>query len=323
VNYFITGGAGFIGSHMTERMLADGHKVTVYDNFSTGSKAFLQGAIGHPNFTLIEGDTLRLEKLAEAMYGAEVVIHFAANADVRFGLRHPHRDLEQNVIATYHVLEAMRENNVKKIVFSSTGSIYGEAQVFPTPEDAPFPVQTSLYGASKLASEGLIQAYCEGYGFQAWIFRFVSILGERYTHGHVYDFYKKLHSDPNELLVLGDGHQKKSYLHISDCIDAICLALAQAKDRVNIFNLGTPEILRGQRLGPLDLRALGVEPAADLCRGTQWVDRGQPVHLPGHQEDLCAGVAAQAEHSRGGAEDGRLPARQRMGDQMIRAVAGA
>jgi UDP-glucose 4-epimerase len=156
----------------------------------------------------------------------------------RFGTEHPRKDLEQNTIVTYNVLEAMRSNNVNRIAFSSTGSVYGEAKIIPTPEDAPFPIQTSLYGASKLAGEGLLAAYCEGFGFQSWIFRFVSILGERYTHGHVFDFYQKLKSNPSQLQVLGNGKQRKSYLYIQDCIDAMLLATELANDNVNIFNLG-------------------------------------------------------------------------------------
>jgi UDP-glucose 4-epimerase len=166
------------------------------------------------------------------------VFHLAANADVRSGTAHPHKDLEQNTFGTHSVLEAMRQAGVRKIVFSSTGSVYGEAAVIPTPENAPFPVQTSLYGASKLAGEGLIAAYCAGFGLQAWIFRFVSILGERYTHGHVFDFYRQLLADPTRLHVLGNGRQRKSYLYVQDCIDAMLLALARADDAVNIFNLG-------------------------------------------------------------------------------------
>jgi UDP-glucose 4-epimerase len=187
---------------------------------------------------LIESDLLDLEKLKSCFFGAECVFHLAANADVRFGTEDPRRDLEQNTIATHNVLEAMRENNVRRIVFSSTGSVYGEATIIPTPENAPFPLQTSLYGASKLAGEGLIAAYCEGFGFQSWIFRFVSILGERYTHGHVFDFYKQLRNDATKLRVLGNGKQRKSYLYVHDCIDAIFFALDKAVDRVNIFNLG-------------------------------------------------------------------------------------
>jgi len=243
MRYFITGGAGYIGSNLTDRLLADGHKVVVYDNLSTGFERFLLGAKSLPGFEFVPGDLLDTDKLAKAMNGCDFVFHLAANADVRFGTEHPGRDLEQNTIATFNVLEAMRKNAVKKIAFSSTGSIYGEPDVFPTPETAPFPVQTSLYGASKLACEGLISAYCEGFGFQAWIFRFVSILGERYTHGHVFDFYKKLLSNPDELFILGDGHQKKSYLYVQDCIDAMLLAIDKAGERVNILNLGSDEYI--------------------------------------------------------------------------------
>jgi UDP-glucose 4-epimerase len=175
------------------------------------------------------------------MQGADFVFHLAANADVRLGTQHPRKDLEQNTLATYNVLEAMRANGVRRLAFSSTGSIYGEPQVFPTPETAPFPVQTSLYGASKLAGEGLIQAYCAGFGFQAYLFRFVSILGERYTHGHVFDFYKRLRQNPAELQVLGNGLQRKSYLYVQDCLDAMLLVIERAADPVNIFNLGTDE----------------------------------------------------------------------------------
>ncbi len=237
----VTGGAGFIGSQLVDRLLRDGHTVLAYDNFSTGQLRFLEFAQTQKNFSLARGDTLDLETLTRALRGADMVFHLAANADVRFGAERPRKDLEQNTIATFNVLEAMRANDVKRIAFSSTGSIYGEAQVVPTPEDAPFPVQTSLYGASKLAGEGLIQAYCESFGFHAHIFRFVSILGERYTHGHVFDFYKQLRENPRELHVLGNGHQRKSYLYIQDCLDAMLLALERSDDKVNIFNLGVDE----------------------------------------------------------------------------------
>lgn len=241
MRYFITGAAGFIGSTLVDRLLAEGHSVVGYDNFSTGFEEFLQEARKSGHFTLIRGDVLDAESLRLAMQGCELIFHFSANADVRFGLDHPRKDLEQNILATFNVLEAMRANGINKIVFPSTGSVYGEPDIFPTPEDAAFPVQTSLYGASKLAAEGLISAYCEGFGFQAWIFRFVSILGERYTHGHVIDFYRKLLADPQRLEVLGNGLQKKSYLNVQDCIDAMLVALNRASGKVNIFNLGTDE----------------------------------------------------------------------------------
>ncbi|KAA0098126.1 NAD-dependent epimerase/dehydratase family protein [Mycolicibacterium sp. P1-18] len=238
---FVTGGAGFIGSNLVDRLLARGDEVVAYDNLSTGVEVFLADAHTSPLFEFVHGDLLDEPTLEAAMNGADTVFHLAANADVRFGTQHPRRDLEQNTIATYNVLEAMRRNGIAKIVFSSTGSVYGEAPIVPTPETCPFPLQTSLYGASKLAGEGLISAYCEGFGMQAWIFRFVSILGERYTHGHVFDFYRKLLDDPAELAVLGDGRQRKSYLYVQDCISAVFLALEKAQERVNVYNLGTDE----------------------------------------------------------------------------------
>jgi len=238
MKFIVTGCAGFIGSNLVDRLLGHGHQVVGIDNFSSGQRRFLELALTNKNFKLVEADLLDPEHLNPAFAGGDVVFHFGANADVRFGTDHPRRDLEQNTIATYNVLEAMRAHGVKKILFSSTGSVYGESKVIPTPEDGPFPIQTSLYGASKLAGEGLIAAYCEGFGFQSWIFRFVSILGERYTHGHVFDFYRKLKDDPTVLPVLGNGQQKKSYLYIQDCLDAMLLALEKANDKVNVLNLG-------------------------------------------------------------------------------------
>jgi UDP-glucose 4-epimerase len=242
-NIFVTGAAGFVGSNLVDRLLQKSLTVTGYDNFSTGFEKNLEQAGKDPNFTMIRGDTLDLPNLTEAMSGCNFVFHLAANADVRFGTQHPGKDLEQNTIATFNVLEAMRASEITNIAFPSTGSVYGEPAIFPTPEDAPFPVQTSLYGASKLAGEGLIEAYCEGYGFRAWIFRFVSIMGERYSHGHVLDFYKKLLADPDKLEVLGNGKQRKSYLYVQDCIDAMFVAIEKAQDKVNIFNLGTDEYI--------------------------------------------------------------------------------
>jgi UDP-glucose 4-epimerase len=238
---FVTGGAGFIGSHLVDALLDDGSAVTAYDNLSTGRPAFLERAIGRPGFQLVEGDLLDLSRLTGALAGHDLVVHLAANADVRFGLEHPQRDLEQNTIGTFHVLEAMRAAGVRRIAFASTGSIYGEPEVFPTPEHCAFPVQTSLYGASKLAGEGLITAYATGFGFQAYVFRFVSILGERYTHGHVFDFYKKLLADPEEIEILGDGKQRKSYLYVADCVAAMRLAIARCPGPVTVLNLGTEE----------------------------------------------------------------------------------
>jgi len=238
VKIFISGGAGFIGSNLSDRLLKEGHEVTAFDNFSTGSVRFLEQARDFEKFSLVEGDLLDEDSLSRAVKDHEMVFHLAANADVRFGINHPKRDLEQNTIATFNILECMRQNGIKKIAFASTGSVYGESEVIPTPENAPFPIQTSLYASSKLAGEALISSYCEAFDFKSWIFRFVSILGERYTHGHVFDFYKKLEKDPDKLKVLGNGKQRKSYLYIQDCLDAINCALEKANDKINIFNLG-------------------------------------------------------------------------------------
>lgn len=237
-HFIITGCAGFIGSSLVDRLLALGHRVTGVDNLSTGQRRFLEGALKNVAFKLVEGDLLDLPVLTKAFAEGDTVFHFAANADVRFGTEHPRRDLEQNTIATYNVLEAMRSNGIRCIAFASTGSVYGEPKIFPTPEDVPFPIQTSLYGASKLAAEGLIEAYAEGFDFQGYIFRFVSILGERYTHGHVFDFYKQLRAHEDTLYVLGDGKQRKSYLYVQDCIDAMLMAIEKIPHKVNIFNLG-------------------------------------------------------------------------------------
>ena len=266
----ITGCAGFIGSNLVDRLVDEGRFVIGVDNFSTGQRRFLDGALGDSNFRLVEMDLLELDALKAAFAGADEVYHLAANADVRFGTEHPRKDLEQNTIATYNVLEAMRANNIKKLAFSSTGSVYGEARVFPTPEDAPFPVQTSLYGASKAASEGLISAYCEGFGFEACIFRFVSILGERYTHGHVFDFYKQLKVNSKTLKVLGNGRQRKSYLYVQDCINAILLAMARAPEKINIYNLGVDGYCEVNDSIGWICEALGVSPSIAYSGG----DRG-------------------------------------------------
>jgi UDP-glucose 4-epimerase len=237
----VTGAAGFIGSNLVDRLIADGHEVVGFDNFSTGQIEFLSAALRSTRFRLEHGDLLDSDALHRAMDGADFVFHMAANADVRFGTAHPRKDLEQNTIATANVLEAMRERGVRRIAFPSTGSVYGEPAVFPTPEDAPFPVQTSLYAASKLAAEALIEAYCEGFGMEGHIFRFVSILGERYTHGHILDFCKQLGEHPGHLDILGDGRQRKSYLYVQDCVDAMLLAIERGAGKLNLYNLGTAE----------------------------------------------------------------------------------
>src|SRR5271156_795859 len=282
---FVTGASGFIGSTLVDALLADGKTVIGWDNFSTGRPEFLRDVRKHPAFTLVEGDNLDATALTRAMRGCDFTFHLAANADVRFGVEHPGKDFEQNTRATFHVLEAVRTNGIREMAFSSTGSVYGEAEVIPTPEVAPFPVQTSLYGASKLAGEGMIQAYCEGFGMHAYIFRFVSILGPRYTHGHIIDFYKQLMDHPSLLKVLGDGTQRKSYLHVHDCVRAILhvigLELAtRAKHRVEIFNLGTDGYCTVRDSIGWICAKLGLKPTLQFSGGDRgWIGDNPFIYL--------------------------------------------
>ncbi len=278
---FVTGAAGFVGSNLADRLLADGVTVTGWDNFSTGQERFLAGAVAQPRFRLIRGDNLDLPALTAAMHGADFVFHLTANADIKDGWNHPQRDLEQNTVATFHVLESMRANGVRRIAFSSTGSVYGEALVtpeHPTPENEGFPIQTSLYAASKVAGEALLSSYAEGGQLdEAYVFRFVSLLGERYTHGHIYDFYRQLLSHPDHLRILGDGTQRKSYLYIQDCLDAMLHVTRthtarQAPHRTGVYNLGTPEFVEVNQSVAHICAALGLQPRLEYTGGRRgWI----------------------------------------------------
>jgi len=241
----VTGCAGFIGSNLVDRLLKEKYFVYGIDNFRTGKRRFLNESFKNKNFNFVKENLLNKNKLIKIFNkNIDIIFHFAANADVRYGYLRPLNDLNYNIIVTSNVLEAMRINKIKKIIFCSTGSVYGETDEIPTPENANFPIQTSMYGASKLACEGLIQAYSEAYNIKSYIFRFVSILGPRYTHGHIVDFYNKLKKNKKKLKVLGNGLQKKSYLHVYDCISAILKVINCKKTKiVNTFNLGTEEFI--------------------------------------------------------------------------------
>jgi len=237
---FVTGGAGFIASHVVDRLLGRGDHVTIYDNFSTGQERFIQHHLKNPAVTIVRADVLDAAKLEAAMAGHDIVFHFQANADVRGGIRNTRVDLDQNTIATWNVLEAMRKHGIKTIVFASSAAVYGEPIGFPTKETEPL-VQTSLYGASKLACEAMLEAYAEYYGIRCLIFRFVSWIGERYTHGVIFDFVTKLLADPRHLEILGDGKQQKSYLEVRDGIEGIFAALDRSTGKKEVFNLGHDE----------------------------------------------------------------------------------
>ncbi len=276
----VTGAAGFIGSNLVDSLLNQGIQVLGIDNFSTGRIEFLKDALNNPEFTLLKEDIYLANNLSTVFNGMDAIFHLAANADVRFGPDHPSLDLEQNTISTHKVLEAARLAGVSRFIFSSTGSVYGEAEIVPTPEDAPFPIQTSLYGASKLACEGMIAAYAESFGMQVWIFRFVSILGPRYTHGHVYDFYKQLHEHPDTLTVLGNGYQKKSYLHVSDCLAAIHIALNSPSSRVNIINLGVDGYCEIRDSIGWITDELGLKPKVSFgAESKGWIGDNPLIHL--------------------------------------------
>ena len=313
---FVTGAAGFIGSSLVDRLLAEGAQVVGWDNFSTGQERFLEGALRHPKFRLVRGDNLDLPALTRAMAGCDTVFHLAANADVRFGLQHPGRDLEQNTIATFNVLEAMRANGIKRIAFSSTGSVYGEAEKIPTPEDAPFPMQTSLYGASKLAGEGMIAAYCEGFGCEGYIFRFVSILGERYTHGHVFDFVKQLAAHPITSTCSATA-RSANRISTSAIASTRCSTRRRrhgARGETSRANLQSRHrrILPGARLDRLDrARELGVAAGAAFHRRRSRLGRRQSVHLPRHRQNPRDRLAAEADHPRRHRAHGAMAARER------------
>jgi UDP-glucose 4-epimerase len=265
----VTGGAGFIGSHVTDVLLRQGARVTVFDDFSTGFREFVPP---RDRLRVIQGDLLEQAAVEEAMRGVDFVFHLAANADIKDNLLRPRKCIEQNVIATQNVLEAMRAQGAKEIAFSSTGSVYGEATVAPTPEDAPFPVQTSLYATSKVAAEGLLSSYALGFGFRTWSFRFVSILGPRYTHGHVMDFWRKLRRDPTRLEVLGNGKQKKSYMHVADCVGAMLTAIEKARDAINVFNLGHDYAIEVNQSIAIITRTMGLSPRVEYSGGERgWV----------------------------------------------------
>lgn len=278
----ITGGAGFIGSTLADALQRQGVEVVVLDDFRTGHPQFIEELLSRPGAHLVQADVLDDTALQRAMTGCDWVFHLQANADVRHGLEHPLLDLEQNTIATSRVLEAMRTCEVRNILFSSTGSVYGEPEVFPTPEDAPFPVQTSLYGASKLACEGLIAAYAVGFELTAVICRFVSILGERYTHGHVVDFFRALRQDPTRLRVLGDGKQTKSYLYVQDCIKAMLMAAQhhEGMPGARIYNLGTEQTLTVDQSIEIITDRLGIAPIVEYSGGQRgWVGDSPLIQL--------------------------------------------
>ena len=259
----ITGGAGFIGSHLLERLLEE-HDVTVLDNFSSGKRENLALCREKEAFRLIEADLLAPDPdcLRDALAGKDMVFHLAANPDVRLGAIDPEIHLKQNIIATHNLLEAMRAAGVKKIAFTSTSTVYGEAKQIPTPEDYGPLLPISLYGASKLACEALISSYCHTFDMQSWIYRFANIVGPRGSHGVLVDFIRKLRDSPVELEILGSGRQRKSYLEVKECVEAMLLCLEAWEERVNIFNIGSEDSVDVTEIADIVVRQMGLKDVA-------------------------------------------------------------
>jgi len=236
----VTGGAGFIGSHLVDRLLGEGYSVSVVDNMSCGRLENLKHHSGNPHLKVHNVDMRDAGRLDRIFVRHDVVFHMAAHANIRESLADHRSDLENNVIGTLNILEAMQKNNIQDLVFASTSALYGEATVRPTPEDY-FPVQTSLYGASKLACEAYVEAYTEFAPIRFWAFRFANVVGERCRRGVIWDFVHKLLKNPSELEILGDGKQSKEYLYVKDCVDGIMIGYQKGSGKVNIFNLGMEE----------------------------------------------------------------------------------
>ncbi len=256
---FITGGAGFIGSHLVDKLIEKGHTVTVYDNLSSGEEKYIIHNFEKENFDFIQGDLLDLDKIKNEIKGHDVIFHIAANPFVRLGETQTDLDLKQGAIATYNVLEAMKHNNITKIIFSSSSVVYGETPPMFLPETFGPTLPISLYGAGKLAGEGLISAFVGTFDFQAWIYRFANVVGSRGTHGVIIDFNEKLRKNPKELEILGDGKQQKPYLHVSDCVDGIVFGFEHSHEPLNLFNLSCDTDTTVTRIAEMVVEEMGLE----------------------------------------------------------------
>ena len=255
----VTGGAGFIGSHLVDALVEQGKEVRVLDNFSSGREEFLSHHEGSEAVEVCRGDLLDRDEVMSAMEGIETVHHLAANPDIRLGIEVTDTDLRQGTMATYNVLEAMRLSEVGRISFASSSAVYGEAGVMPTPEDYGPVMPISLYGASKLASEALITAWAGTFGAQGYIHRFANIVGPRGTHGVIFDFIHKLKRDPRRLEVLGDGNQEKSYMSAKDCVHSMLHVIGLGEEGTALNNLGTGDTCSVSRIAEIVIEESGLE----------------------------------------------------------------
>jgi len=259
MQYFVTGGAGFIGTRLVERLLSEGDEVIAYDNLSMGRKEHVEPFLGNPRFTFIQDDVLDIKSLTEAMGNADVVFHLAANSDIRAGVENPKLELEQGVLATFNVLQAMKDNSASRIVFTSSSVVYGDAGGQELAEDFGPLAPISFYGSSKLAAEGLVCGFCHMFDMSGWIFRFANIVGKSLTHGVLFDFIHKLRGNPARLEILGDGKQAKPYLHVSECVEGILWGLRHSDETVNIFNLTPPDAMSVEQIARIIVEEMGLE----------------------------------------------------------------
>lgn len=254
----ITGGAGFIGSHLVDELI-DENRITVLDNLSTGQRDCIGCHQSNPDFKFIESDLRDKKSLDNLLKDIDVVFHLAGNADVRRGNENTQIPFENNLLATYNLLESMRTNEVKNIVFSSTSAVYGVPSMIPTPENYGPMVPISFYAASKIACEGLICSYCHNCEMKTWIYRLANIVGERSNRGVVVDFVNKIMNNPLELEILGSGKQKKSYLHIKECINAMLFAYENSNDDLNIFNIASEDSIDVTQIANIVTEIMGCE----------------------------------------------------------------
>jgi UDP-glucose 4-epimerase len=279
---FVTGGAGFIGSHLVDKLIKEGHQVTVFDDLSSGHKEFIEHHLNRNDFHFIEADLVDNNAVEKALEDQDVVFHIAANPDVRLGAEKP--DIaRKDILITYNLLDAMQKKDVNKIVFSSSSTIYGETPAKPLPEDYGPLLPISVYGAAKLASEGLISSFCHTFDMQGWIFRFANVVGERGTHGVIVDFINKLRNNPHELEILGDGKQKKPYLYVTECIDGFMYGFVHSNDQINVFNLGVESATQVTRIGELVVEEMGLKDVKFKYTGGK---RGWKGDIPYFQFDI-------------------------------------
>lgn len=278
----VTGGAGFIGSHLVDRLVKEGHEVTVYDNFSSGKMKFIEHHLNKDYFRLVKADLLDNDVLEREIEGHDVVFHLAAIPDVRLGASRPDV-FKTDVMATYNLLDAMRKHDITSIVFSSSSTVYGEAPPIPLREDFGPLLPISIYGSAKLACEGLISAFCHTFDMRGWIFRFANVVGSRCTHGVIYDFINKLRKNPSELLILGDGKQRKSYLYIDDCIDGILFGFEKSREQINLFNLGTDGATEVNEIARMVVKEMGLKDVTFRYTGGE---RGWKGDVPRFQFDI-------------------------------------